>query len=207
MGDGRRDRRRQETQQRIVGAAMRLFFERGFDAVTVAQVAEAADVAEKTVFNYFPTKADLVFDPGDDLVEELRRAVRVRPDGEPVVDAMRRFRLAAVGPAGSGGPTREFLELVAASPALQAHRRAVFARWEAELADELARATGAAPGSFEPFVVAAALMAVLRAPFELGVADTDHRGALAALELLRGGLADYAPAAPSGGPRPSAISP
>ena len=195
MTEGRRERRRRELRYRIVGTAMEMFLERGFDAVPVTEIAEAADVAEKTVFNHFPTKAHLVFGPGDDLFAELLDTIRHRGPGEPVVDAVLRFRLAPAAPGRPDGPTREFLDLIAASPTLQAHRRAVFARWEAELAAELAGDTGTEPGSVEPFVVAAALMAVLRAPFETAVPDRDHRGALAALELLRDGLVGYAPRA------------
>lgn len=70
---------------------MRLFIERGFDAVTVADVARAADVAEKTVYNHFASKAELFFDEGDDLLAELVHAVASRPAGEPAAGALRRF--------------------------------------------------------------------------------------------------------------------
>ena len=190
--EGRRERRRREVTGRIVGVAMRLFLERGFDRVTVAEIAREADVVEKTVFNHFPAKADLVFGTGDDLVAELVATVRARRAGEPVVDAVRRFRTAPRGPGRPDGPTDEFLAMIAASPALQAHRRTVFARWEGELAAELAAHGDPGRGPIEAFVVAAALMAVLRAPFESGSGpDRGHAGALAALDLLRDGLRDY----------------
>ena len=196
MVEGRRDRRRRELRGRVVGAAMELFLARGFDAVTVAEIAERADVAEKTVFNHFPAKSDLVFGPGEDLVAELVGRIRDRPPGQPVIDAVQQFRLTPSTPGRPDGPTREFLDLIEASPALRDRRRAEFARWEAVLAEELRIATGERPGSVVPFVAAAALMAVLRAPFELAVPDRGHHGALAALDLLRNGLGGYAPAAP-----------
>ena len=59
--EGLRERKKRETREAIAAAAMALFLEHGFDAVTVADVARAADVSEKTVFNYFATKEDLVF--------------------------------------------------------------------------------------------------------------------------------------------------
>jgi AcrR family transcriptional regulator len=86
--EGRRERKKRQTRQAISDVATGLFLERGFDAVTVADVAKAADVAVQTVFNHFPTKEDLFFDetgwwtgpaeairraaPGDDVVEALK---------------------------------------------------------------------------------------------------------------------------------------
>jgi hypothetical protein len=91
-------------------------------------------------------------------------------------------------------PTAEFRRLIAGSPALQAARRQMFARYETALAELLAHETGAAAGSVEPFVAAVALVAVLRAPFEAtaGGAEASHRDAAAALGLLRTGLGGYA---------------
>ena len=62
--EGLRERKKRETRETIARTAMDLFVERGYDAVTVADVARAADVSEKTVFNYFPAKEDLVFGRG-----------------------------------------------------------------------------------------------------------------------------------------------
>ena len=69
---------------------MALFRERGFDAVTVADVARAADVSEKTVFNYFPAKEDLVFRRGAERRAELIEAIRALPPGASVVSPFRR---------------------------------------------------------------------------------------------------------------------
>ena len=90
---GLRERKKQQTRELIAGTARELFAERGFDAVTVAEIARAADVAEATVFNYFPTKEDLFYSRLEAFEEELLEAVRraragrERPGGLPRVPA------------------------------------------------------------------------------------------------------------------------
>jgi AcrR family transcriptional regulator len=76
--EGLRDRKKRETRETITAAAMALFGERGYDAVTVADVAPAAGVSEKTVFNYFPSKEDLVFNEGQARRDALLRDYGVR---------------------------------------------------------------------------------------------------------------------------------
>ena len=76
--EGLRERKKRQTRDAIAAAAMELFQARGFEEVTVADVARAADVSEKTVFNHFPTKEDLVFARGD----ELRDALLAPGEGE-----------------------------------------------------------------------------------------------------------------------------
>src|SRR5215218_1083577 len=90
---GLRERKKQRTRELIAETAHNLFVERGFDAVTVAEVARAADVSEATVFNYFPTKEDLFYSGMEAFEAELVEAVRTRPPGEPVPAAFRRFVL------------------------------------------------------------------------------------------------------------------
>src|SRR5258708_27216238 len=88
---GLRERKKQQTRQLIAEAALRLFNERGFDAVTVAQVARAADVSDATVFNYFPTKESLFFRQMQSFEESLVQAVCDRRNGESVLQAFRAF--------------------------------------------------------------------------------------------------------------------
>src|SRR4051795_10815831 len=83
--DGLRERKKQATREAIHATALRLFAERGFDAVTVAEVARAADVSEKTVFNHFATKEDLVFAHTAEHVEARLEAIRLRPPGVPLI--------------------------------------------------------------------------------------------------------------------------
>ena len=73
---GLRERKKLKTREEIAAAAMRLFGERGFDAVTVAEIARAAEVSEKTVFNYFPSKEDLIVHRGQEKTAALIEAIR-----------------------------------------------------------------------------------------------------------------------------------
>ncbi|GJG86259.1 TetR family transcriptional regulator [Gemmatimonadetes bacterium T265] len=87
----RRSRKRLATRQAISNAATRLFLERGFDRVTVDEIAAAADVGRMTVFNHFPRKEDLFFDRDEEARETLRDALRRRDPRVPPSEALRRL--------------------------------------------------------------------------------------------------------------------
>jgi|SRR5207253_1525702 len=118
MGVGLREWKKARTRREIADSAMQLFAQRGFDHVTVAEVAAAAGVSEKTVFNYFPTKEDLFFDEVPEREAALREAIRGRSPGESIPAALHRLqagectRLCSSGFAG-------FARIIEASPALQ----------------------------------------------------------------------------------------
>src|ERR1044072_8672949 len=101
---GLRERKKQRTREHIAETARRLFSERGFERVTVAEVARGADVSEQTVFNYFPTKEDLVYWRLGTFEAQLLEAARERPPGEPVLAAFRRFLLTQRGLMGEVEP-------------------------------------------------------------------------------------------------------
>jgi AcrR family transcriptional regulator len=94
---GLRERKKRETRYRLGDVAARLFADRGYDAVSMSDVARAANVSEQTVYNYFPTKPDLVLDRDDEIRERLRRAVRDRPAGSTPADALREIVLDDIG--------------------------------------------------------------------------------------------------------------
>jgi AcrR family transcriptional regulator len=87
--EGRRERKKRQTRQAISDAATRLFFQHGFEAVSLAQVAEAADVSVKTIFNHFGSKEDLFFDRTGELQASLVRALLDRPSGTAPLCALR----------------------------------------------------------------------------------------------------------------------
>jgi AcrR family transcriptional regulator len=169
---GLRERKKQQTRQLIADTARRLFAERGFDAVTVAEVAREADVAEKTVYNYFPSKEDLFYSRLESFEAELLAAIRDRPPGQTIVQAFRDYLLASGGvlairtAGGDEEATRQIravTRVITESPALLARERQVFARYTDSLAALIAEETGTAPDEVEPWAVANALLGVHRA--------------------------------------------
>jgi len=132
-----------QTRARILEISNRLFIERGYDLVTVAQVAKEAGVSSVTVFKHFPRKEDLFLDRADEVVELLRSTVRGRADGVSPVSSLRdlAFRLADELHAFSGLDPRAvpFFRTIAASPALIARAREIGAEFQRALTDELRR--------------------------------------------------------------------
>lgn len=120
-----------QTRARISQVATRLFIERGFDAVTVAEVAREAGVSSVTVFNHFPRKEDLLLDRTDDAVSLLREAVAARPDDVDPLAALRAAALRVLDDrlplSGLADGAVPFFRTVAASPALLARTREIVA--------------------------------------------------------------------------------
>jgi len=202
---GLRQRKKERTRQAITDAAMRLFLEHGFDEVSIVKIAAAADVSVQTVYNYFPAKADLVFDEADQIIGDLRQAVRQRPPGQSALSAIRGYFAsipARVGDRRPPEPTPRFRRLIRDSPALRAHQREMFARFEQALAAALAEETGAPAGAVEPFIAAAGFVSVFRVNLEDRDGDAEPSGQRVerALDLLEHGLGGYAvsPAPPPG---------
>jgi AcrR family transcriptional regulator len=132
-----------QTRAKISQVATRLFLERGFDEVTVAEVAREAGVSSVTVFKHFPRKEDLLLDRQVDAADVLRAAVRNRAPGVDVVASLREATLRLLderhGLSGVADGAVPFFRTVAASPALIARVREIGADLQRLLADELAR--------------------------------------------------------------------
>jgi AcrR family transcriptional regulator len=132
-----------QTRARIREVANRLFMERGYDTVTVAEVAREAGVSSVTVFNHFPRKEDLFLDRTVDAVELLRAAVRDRPHGTDVLTSLHdaSFRLFDARHPLSGVDERSapFFRTVVGSPALVARAREIASELQRTLAEELDR--------------------------------------------------------------------
>ena len=207
---GLRERKKLRTRRLIAETAARLFVERGFDAVPVAAVARAAEVSEATVFNYFPTKEDLVYQGMEAFEAELLASVRDRPAGESIVAAFARFVLrprgflAAAPDEDSGRFLIAVSKMIADSPALRSREREILARYTASLAALIAEDTAADPDDLRPWVVARALIGTHQSLIEFVrrqlAGDAGDRVELArqvwargreALDLLERGLAGY----------------
>jgi AcrR family transcriptional regulator len=139
---GLRERKKRETRARIADAALGLFKERGFDQTTVADVAAAADVSVKTVFNYFPAKEDLFFDRADEIEQIWLDAVADRRPGEPLLAGLRRRVLSRFSDH-PNGPGVDFRRVLAGSTHLQARGQQMWASHEDAIAGALAGQLGA----------------------------------------------------------------
>jgi AcrR family transcriptional regulator len=208
---GLRERKKQQTRQLLAETARRLFSERGFEQVSVAEIAREADVSEMTVFNYFPSKEDLVYSGLETFEEQLLAAIRERPPDQTLIAAFGEFILEPRGllTVKDDAAARELIavtRMIAASPALLAREQQIFARYTDTLAHLIATETRARAGDLRPYVVANALIGVHRAliyyvreRLESGASDRRRlarqvrRRGENALALLSDGLDDYAP--------------
>jgi AcrR family transcriptional regulator len=165
---GLRERKKLRSREQIADTAWRLFAERGFDEVPVAEIAREAEVSEATVFNYFPTKEDLVFHRMEAFEGELLAAIRDRPEGESIVEAFGRFVLRPRGFLGSDDQAatdgmRRVARVMTGSPALQRREREILDRYTSTVAAFLAEERGMSADDPEPWVMANALIGVHRA--------------------------------------------
>ncbi|MGY1643071.1 TetR/AcrR family transcriptional regulator [Geodermatophilus sp. SYSU D00703] len=206
-GPGLRERRRQQTRAAIVDAAAELFAERGFDAVSVVEIAQRAGVVEKTVFNHFPVKEGLVFEADPPMRAALLDAVRTRPAGESVTAAAGTFVVRAMS--GLGAPeaaagVAEMARIIRGSHTLQVREREIIGELTAALAELIAGETRPEPGELAPWLAAHSVLGLYAALLELardrvlaGVTGPELTAELRArgergLALLQFGLAGYA---------------
>jgi AcrR family transcriptional regulator len=203
--EGLRERKKRQTRTAIFAAARRLFVERGFDAVTVAEIARAADVSEKTVFNHFPTKEDLALAGGEERRAALVAALRARVPGTSVIEPFRAATMTLLDDIETDR-VNDILavpRMVRTSPTL---RDRLFIGWEREaamLAPVMAEAAGVPEDDVVAAVVARTLAwthrQILRAAFTRLLAGEAQKQVAADLRVearraydqLAAGLEDY----------------
>ncbi len=134
---GRRERKKAVTRALILEAAQKLFLERGFDAVSVREIADKADVSPTTVFAHFPQKEALLFYEEDAQRERLVAAVRDRPDGLSISEALKtyyRSEFVSMWSGEDGALRRRIMSLMEATPTLQDYAFRMWLRHEDALA-------------------------------------------------------------------------
>jgi AcrR family transcriptional regulator len=207
--DGLRERKKRQLRQQLTDTATEMFVERGFDAVRVAEIAEACGVSEKTVFNYFPTKEALILDHPDTALVALRTDLD-DPTATPIEVVLRILAdelgamiawldaqedLALIIP-----KVQRFDELVRTTPSLRAYQRDMLDQLVAVAVEILATRAGLSPGDPEPQIAATALVGLWqiqlaglskyvdgsRTPAEVQAAVTDD--VRRAARVLSGGL-------------------
>ncbi|MFF7356253.1 MULTISPECIES: TetR/AcrR family transcriptional regulator [Streptomyces] len=205
---GLREAKKQETRQLISDHATRLFIAQGFEQTTIAEIADAARVAKKTVTNYFARKEDLALDHQEEFATSLSHAVAARHPGESALAALRRaFDDAVVAQdpvAGFSG--LEFARMVADSPTLTTCLHGLHEQREHHLAQALAEVTGVGPDDITVQTAAGLLGTVHRVLFHriqtltLAGQPDDEIARIVAAEaaqafgLLEPALSDYATA-------------
>jgi AcrR family transcriptional regulator len=173
--EGLRERKKRLMRQQLSDTATEMFMERGFEAVRVAEIAEACGVSEKTVFNYFPTKESLVLDLGETTMESLRTGLA--DPGVPPVDAVLRIlsdELRAItswlaaqdDPALAGATVLRFGRLIRSTPSLRAYQRDMSDRLVGVAAEILAERAGTGPDDPEPQIAATALLGLWPIQFQ-----------------------------------------
>ena len=205
---GLRERKKLATRRNILDAAWALFAERGFDHVTVVEIADAVDLSAKTVFAYFPSKEDLIFDGEVEVFDAVLSAVRDREPGSTPLEAMtsvlRELAREMAEEPGSALVEKldQLLRAVASSATLQSRMRLGWENLERGLADVLDAEAGGGPHSPAARVVAAQLVMLFRLLCSEHIvgylrAHSGPSGAAlehwldTALALVGGGVGDY----------------
>lgn len=161
---GLRERKKQLTRQAILDTAQAMFAERGYDGVTVAEIADAVNIAAKTVFVYFPSKEDLVFDGEADMRERIVARIRDRAPGETPLLAMRGLMSELMAESGADvvSELAKWRRMMGDSLVLQSRMRLCWERFEDALAAALAEEAGRERYDPASRVAAAQLILIFR---------------------------------------------
>jgi AcrR family transcriptional regulator len=203
--EGLRERKKRAARETIAATARRLFAERGFDAVTVAEVAAAADVSEKTVFNHFPTKEDLAFAGREEGIAQFVTAIAERPPGSSVLDVFRAMThtVLDVFVAGGDEDLLAVAKIIRGSRALQERLTVGWESGAAAITAVIADTSGTGEDDLMPAIVARTLWFTHRSIFRLaltGLLAGEEGEQLAArlrvaadraYDQLAGGLGEY----------------
>ena len=170
---GLRERKKERTRAEIERVAMRLFVERGFDAVTVDEIAAVAEVSHRTFYRYFSSKEDLVLRDVREFLDEMRTALAQRPSSESVIESIRAviLQLAQASEA-DADEDRQRVTLLLETPSLQHYRQERLVAFESALKPLIADRLAVDPAAdMRPALIAACAGAALRVASESWIAD------------------------------------
>jgi len=212
--EGLRERKKRRLRDQLSDTATRMFVEKGFAAVRVKEVADACDVSEATVFNYFPTKEALVLDRLEDTMTALRGALAATDVG-PIEAALRvlddelknttDWLAKQDDPAGAAGSVLRFGDLIRSTPSLRAYQSDMVDQCVSVAAEVLASVAGAEPEDPEPQIAARAIIGLwhvqalsLRRHLRVGTRPAQIYAAVIvdvrrAAQILTGGLRSFHP--------------
>jgi AcrR family transcriptional regulator len=135
---GLRERKKQRTRKAIARAAHELFVERGYSTTTLPEIAEAADVSTRTIFAYFPSKEDILFDDLEQMKGALAQVLADRPEGKDALETVREFILSSQR-ADMSELDQELHLCISSDPTLRNHLRARIAQFEEVIAPAIAQ--------------------------------------------------------------------
>jgi AcrR family transcriptional regulator len=170
---GLRQRKQQQTRERLKRAAMALFLERGFEATTIDDIAAAADVSRRSFFHYFASKEDVVAAWQEDAAAALVTEILARPAAESMLTAAENAIAAAVkriDPTGAAAMSR----LKRDNPALQARDQLKYEKLERALADGLAQRSGRKSDRMKARLVAMIATGAMRVGGESWLSEGTH---------------------------------
>jgi AcrR family transcriptional regulator len=188
-GTGLRERSKARRRAAIIRAAYELFAERGYDATTVADIAEAAEVAPRTVAMYFPAKQDIALSRFSDGVASLSTALRDRQPGETIHEVFGRWLLTSQTEPEDRETYRLARRMFAANPDLGALRTARMAAAIREGAAMIAGETGSPPSAIGPRIAAAAAAAIAMEIIDTEPGTERDEAVAAAMRFLEAGTA------------------
>lgn len=190
---GLRERKKQRTREKIVEAALELFDERGFDGTTIADIAEAAEIAPRTFFSYFPSKDDVVFYDFEETQATIASWLQNREPGTNAIDALRAGIASGVEEIGPGDMREKRLRkrLMRENQSLAAHSEHLKGKLADLLGEAVAEDLGDEPSDLRPRLVAAAFLAAIGLIEEMPEDEMSHSSETidSLLAFLRGGLA------------------
>jgi len=190
---GLRERKKQQTREKIERVALKLFADRGYDETTLAEIADAADISPRTIFAYFQSKEDILFsDEPSSVLERVKEMLEQRPPGATTLDVLREL-ISLLPPPDEQALQRK--KIIAAHPGLGMKLHAHLAQLEPVLSESIARDLGAGPDDVRPPLIAACMttaFTTLRERLEAAPQDPNHQQVMEMLDqvlaFLQGGL-------------------